>query len=36
MIIQGSRNKATNNVYKKLYSLWKSMIDRCYKETHKK
>ena len=34
MIIQGSRNKATNNVYKKVYSLWKSMIDRCYKETH--
>ena len=33
MKIEGKRNKESNPTYKKLYQLWKSMIDRCYKET---
>ena len=36
MIIKGSRNKKTNIVYKKVYSVWKNMIDRCYKTNHKR
>jgi len=34
MKIEGSRNKKTNFLFAKIYSLWKSMYDRCYKESH--
>lgn len=32
MVIKGKRTKK-NIVYKKVYSVWKNMYDRCYKET---
>lgn len=31
MIINKSRNKKTNELFKRVYSVWKNMIDRCYK-----
>lgn len=34
MIIQGSRNRKTNDIYNKVYQLWYNMIARCTKEKH--
>ena len=33
MFIEGKRNKKTNKTFQKIYSVWKNMIDRCYKQS---